>query len=1564
MASSRKVRIAQIDSEPWELDLPVEDGYPSFRDLQWSATFGSVQSRLAQSGFEQVWLSFSELGWADPLPLLGLITSIRGAVEQSDKRLVVDLGSAPTGPRRGAFLRFLAEHWFLRAFWQPGEFGRVSFTFDGRVFATEQEFFQLEHTLERSGYSLTYDKALCLRARVVRVPNESEPPLTEVTKVARVSSCLDEIRDYGLRPLFAARPELIDALVYKLRVILYELFENAVEHAFDGLNGVGAVRYFGVYARVRRHVSESERQSRSNKARSREDAGCPTLNRFNSTSVDDWIELFYYDDGRGLLADIQTWAQRAQDAGNNSVAEAIGRIKPSSNKLGEISKHFFGAALSRFGREGRTALTGLQHVGLVLATEHDFARACVAREWIGAVHPWKDNTSPGSVNLGKLNEFRPHSDTRGTAWHFCIRVRADEVVLPDHWAVLSLELRQQVTKKSLPAVDAKQYSEWHIIDERELSEHSRLIDLKNASFKGTVVWLPGDARKQRVYQWLTALKGRDDVAQWLIADIPAYQAALIAEVLCYERSRPAFPIFLITDDWRCANLCEENERKSSFSSRGARRFLLERCGQLFCALRAHDSELFWDGIPSDPRKDSLEDVPFVYEKVVDWEGSNGSTATLDGYLELTQALTSPRRSAVCKRAIARTWHLYFPRTRCEAADTLLAGLLPEASLIREHNGAAETTLVSSVLVTGATAERNKTRGYGGTIHLFRHAHVVFEGDLSTVGLVLPQESETPIALGWMGHPPVLFDPPDGKLPYQRIPGTPFIGRGGPKAIPIRRFEPPEGLGESANAFVTSFYGETPGDMYEHFLRLGILKIGHWRYEGHHDLFTVNLAKAYALERIDQGPLVKWLVDTFQQFRKRGARILIYPSHRVTDHIVRDICGRYPDVLPRHVIPVHFLAQHTQSSIRIPSLTYDRIREVISTEFETEREAPVVLFDDGTITGKVAREMEHLIRNAGATRINTVTLINRTGLPLYRKLLMREKAAGQRKHFWRWDVPALGNRRTCPLCRAVEQAKTVANSMPKGAARDRMEEWYLQWELGDVVADWEKHGLSPGGLPKDRPMTFGKEWLPDRTVLKHEVTHTSTTGLASMVIEVMRTTTYKAVGLKVADDPAGEKEVIPVVDTAIWDRARLEILASQVLLFFDDLDKFELAERLSRILNILFRRLERREIDALAGLTILLADSENAELIFRGIVETLRKHSINSLDGKLALGHILGAARIDFVEQREPDQDTTWTADEIATYRENLAYAWRAYAQRKNDPANTQRMSILTLVLLLGDTPNTTHCGFLRRRTVHSGYADLMRVIGDLETLEDALQQISPLLYQAAEKLLFQPASEASRIGKYVRRLRDVCKEPQETPGRKEVIDELHNDLFGNEGIASAFQSDFILSGEGLASYLNLEGRHDEVRREWERDVLEKSQSNPRVRDRWETSHGFRFPEIVVEMEPEIGKLTILAPALVRQVLWESMKNVIHSPAPLLREENVGRTDIFVQVRRDKREVVVMFRMLACEHGQVPDKKTNGELMLSLLGNTVEHKLYSDGTRWLLDTEVRMLTVSGLGGMAL
>ena len=1520
----------------------LENGYFCLRDDIWSATFGEFQDKLSTIQQSNVLIDFSKISWIDPLPLLALATTIRGYIETTQSDLTIHIGQKPVSNfQRGAFLRFIAEHHFLKLFcFNDVEYlGDQKFIFNDKIW-NANTLNELEKNLTVLSYHLTYDDSVCLRAKIQKV-NENSGNRKKEKEI--VKEYLQEINDNTLVPIFEKRPDLIDPVLHKLQVILFELVDNAYLHAFNHENEKLCNHYFAIYIRIRKRSYDTSTIKKLDNAIMQERRCCPTFKHCSITPQTDWIEIFYYDPGKGLLADLVKWqelAKQKQPKNRDDFEKKLLKIRSTTNKLHLISQNLFSYPISCFSREGKTALTGLQHIGLTLVNTLDFARILVEREWAGSPHPWKTIQFDGMVNVGKKNEWKDLPHTKGTAWHFCIALEPHDFKLPKYWVrrKTSLDEKKDINKP----INSEELADYVIVDERifDRDDKEKAWPAQQAIHSDILLWLPGDITKQHIRKFVTLTCGTPQqppdnyIDRWIIADLPAHPASIVAQIIQGEwiYGNKNIEIYIISQNWHCTCLVVDpnNNNRLLFHKNNARLFLEKNIVKIFRILRNVDSKIFWNDIPEASPKSpvSNNDIPFVYETVY-WEGSDGAKATLSGYLDLLQALTLPARKAVCQRALLRAWHFFDPEAKCRAADTLLTGLLPEESVILGNNSSKNTLHIGSVLVSGSTITLKRRRTKGSTLHLFRHGQVDSE-DPS----FLSWDNE-PVALEWMNSTPKLQKLPFNKLPYQRIPGTPFIGRGGAKTIPIRRFDRPKSNDKYFKPNL-SFYGEPPQEMYDHFMLCGALKIGHWKYGGHHHLFTLNIGRVYRLEHNSKGPLVDWLVNTFDSLEK--ACMLVYLSHPVTDTIIRDLQLKHPNCLPGRVIPVKFLGMYSQSSIRIPSLTYDRIRQIFEAQSDKKRE--VILFDDGTISGKVARELDQLIRNAytGGNKltIHLITLVTRTGLPLYRRLINYTRS--YRHHYWRWDVPALGNRRMCPLCSALGKAVLLATSFPEGDAKNHIKKWITQWKCRDVETDWESYGLNPRYLPTAREMTFGKEWIPGKDAIPYKVKHSTTTGLAAMVIELIRITSYKDVGLRLADKPEGNDIDIKDDDKIIWNHASFEILIGQILLFFDDLDFDELNYRYERLFKLLIENENDTEIYALARLTLLLTEPDNAIFILKSSSNLLSKQEITSLNGLITLGDLQAKGK-----ELQPLLISKLIEETIEekTIRKNFDFAWYISAGIEKDPYNKQRNAFRMIILLLGESLDTMHHAYLRDRTSNPKSANLRLIIRDLKILMDSLNGIRKEMYLTSPHKgcddynidILNIEELADKILIFVDQFNEIGSKNPEEKQRK--VEELHKWLFGEQGIAVGFQNNFLAKSDEIIQAI-VQGIKDN---DWKKIINKKTKINSKLTNRWRLDPSPVVPKIDVNLECQNFPI-IVCPPIVRQFLRDRILNVIHSSEPLVENDN-GVTDMCCTVQLKENNVIFQLKNYTDS-----DKKPGPGLITSI----IEDFLQKDFIRYEIEEE--------------
>lgn len=226
----------------------------------------------------------------------------------------------------------------------------------------------------------------------------------------------------------------------KLRRLLLETIENAVEHAY----AEEQLGFVGIYARIRGQRPEALERARDwNKLISRERRECPTLKQFESNPQAPWLELFICDTGKGLLHAVHEWQQYVDD----ELKQAIARAMQSKNPLRAMSRLLFHQPLSRSLRVDtpRTSVTGLQYLGRVLSIDGDFARIYTNHEWAGSIHPWAPKQNGGLRTSRGSHDFEDKLPAPGTFYSFSIQPRQSEVTYDVHeWVLADLTARHRL----------------------------------------------------------------------------------------------------------------------------------------------------------------------------------------------------------------------------------------------------------------------------------------------------------------------------------------------------------------------------------------------------------------------------------------------------------------------------------------------------------------------------------------------------------------------------------------------------------------------------------------------------------------------------------------------------------------------------------------------------------------------------------------------------------------------------------------------------------------------------------------------------------------------------------------------------------------------------------------------------------------------------------------------------------------------------------------------------------------------------------------------------------------
>lgn len=499
-----------------------------------------------------------------------------------------------------------------------------------------------------------------------------------------------------------------------------------------------------------------------------------------------------------------------------------------------------------------------------------------------------------------------------------------------------------------------------------------------------------------------------------------------------------------------------------------------------------------------------------------------------------------------------------------------------------------TIYIGSVEVTGFTSDMavsGRTSTEYVPINFFRH----IDSDVNSAHLFLwPQQA-------WFERH---FKPE--KFYYKRINKSAVIAKGGQSCFQLPRFDKNR----------QAFYGRTPKDTYDDWQDTNpcIIKIGHWMYESNHDLLTVNLWNALKYSFATWGNLSCFLMGNFfnalsikdekhltsdgrEWFKKvwenNESKVLktcaiIYPSHPNTDHAISYLLTSVNEKIRKKIIAVRPIRKSRgRSAFLISPSVIERIKALI----DASQSKSILIFDDALISGRTNSELEYLLKSIGAQKIQTLVILERRRLPGI--------ASQEEKYlaYWRLDVPVIGNKLTCPICRVLDKTKQFSTHIVSSEAKDRIGEWQREWKVTSSLTGWTSHGLTPVAVNllshRKRFGTYrnnsgeycqigGKE---QRVVLKRSI------GLTTFASELHSMVFRDDYVLKTL-----------LRETRLNESAVVEMITSQLILFGEEFT----SEIRHKLLVVLFKTVNKfDDVDrhsSLAALTFFIQDESTLKAL--------------------------------------------------------------------------------------------------------------------------------------------------------------------------------------------------------------------------------------------------------------------------------------------------------------------------------------------------------------------------------
>lgn len=1453
-----------VISDPTHIRLEVG---PSLRDDGWAFIAGRFQTLLNAETTRKVAVDFSRTKWADPLPLLALTCLIARAKGQRP-HLNVNVRFGRINQSEGdRFLLFASTHGFIRCL---SAFCTTT-SFQGKSFSSDT-IGVLETLVQQSNVVPAYANAECIRAHILPLSNKTKLEISET-----IGQLLAEaiVRINRWLPNSSRQRS---SIIHKFRQLLGEALDNIIEHAYDkgDPHGFGAV-----FARIRTGTPEDRQDFLTwNGARIAERDHCPALNRSNAARQPGWLEIFVCDVGCGLT---------------------IGLSDDKKAPLLELGSKLFNEALSKErdrAAAGKTELTGLQHIGLLLQNRSseergDFVRIYSSGEWLGEHLPWpRVGLAAGYRNYrGEVSEC-----LSGTSLHFALEpspAGREEQLLEYptffHCPTASeLGLIRNGLEDTTEGIFAPPFS---LLDLRSttaspIDRGKRFAAVASKIHGKVAIIRPSrSVRKADIFdQILSVRSSAPQVRMIIFADLSGLLAIDIALILQHQRLPPArdLSILCVTQDWICAAFDLERTIGSLIPNKDlARDFIIAETAEMSAPLlakilRDEDTTRFWA---------ELGDA-YLNEPIV-WSSSTGETMDLVGYVDIPIAMSRPVAFDSARRAVRRAIAA-FGTSYVLTSDSVTSSYIGDEFEVFDGTKSLSgrdigrpTVGVGSILVSGSTSQRISRRtdiALVGWVHLMRHP-------TATARITSIQ------ALIW--KPPKIAPRIPSQI-FERISGSAFLIRGGESAIPVPRFDSPANgkLGKS-------LYGASPNEMYDYWQRLQILRMGHWTYSRHHDLLTIDLAQALDFETGAHGRIVPWVTKILASWKRefhRRASLVVYPRNRVTDKLARLISEQARDAVPT-LFPLQAVHSSSVSPLMISPIERERLGQLLRSDFQNG--GLVVQLDDGELTGRTMEQLTQVIQGLwealkevelipkrASLEIRSLALVDRRGTPNQRRLVKQKSKSHQR--LWRWDVPTLGYDGRCPLCSTLDRCRDFVARVPEGLLHARLHHWIDFWSPRPVDQMSMDRGLTPKAVPADDWTKFGIEKLPDGTVLEHKVRHSYSTSRAAIAMEICRSTTRK-------DYPFQKARSGLFKNGAPMDlQTRIEILVAQIFLFWDELSFMDRVERLSLAVNLLWESTDATNATALAAISLQI-DSSNASTIWPHLAKKVEELGFPNDDALLAALMIDGSQTLVQVEQQ--------------THK-----SWSLFQVLKRSSPQLQE-SLSRIFHVLGWSELSIHGGVLLDLLKASPLTEkeLNRTVLLLKALASAFKTLTPEMVGMTD---IDPARDAAQLLTFVERLEGIGRTlvesgelaPDTSPSLaavayltrddsenevRRLLAEVHEFLFvGRPSLQMSYNSSLTveISSKVRPGSL-LEQAHVELKKKWHAHVNSKQPHAKAWLD--------RSPEIVHLPEQGPDKpLYVYCDAVVVQAITELLSNVVHSSRPIecpWKGQIIGLADMWTRV---------------------------------------------------------------------
>lgn len=1151
------------------------------RDSYWGWHYAPIQKALEEKIFkekaiEQCHFDFTECTWSDPTPLLSILMSIFNFVDNGDKSILTL--PDPEGPGL-KFLHFLNTEGFLDTIKTKQ---KINFKINNK----DIQIHEIKQLLEDSENNCLFQKSKLLPASIIYFGSRSTYSPGSFSTVNQIKDWLERQEIIDKNIINELSKDVASNTIQVVKTVMFELLQNIFEHAYEG-GGYGAI-----YLRYRTGLKGKKGEIIDNKEIADEfeaeqhspNCELPYLES-SYRHKSGFLELFVVDHGKGLCNTLGKL---------HGVGKNIQHICNSAFTLGKSTK-----------KDRTTATGGLKVISELLTPQQDAFRVRDSNNWWGAKFPITSN-NPSYRNVGKSSDLE---SPKGLSWTFRFSWDTEGTLdrnsddnyqnspnkLTEETAELALRLFKDSIDNSEPTI--------HAFDQRANALKRNSFIKHNLADK-RLIWLPKDTlvEKNSIADYL--INKIDPEIEpngtLLIGDITADATVKIyIEALNKnENLKNINAVILITNDLQVIAFSKNKKNQLSidkelfdsyvkYSDLKSEALVITYLRNL----RIYDSRRFWNTLIIDG-----EDGGGYYflKGKVEWPPlkTNGEKRYINGYLNFPETTTNPICSDIYNSYLQKLFSLLKCKSSnqqfyYEGMDSFTNSLARMFSS-KTNESSAQKIIIGSVQVSGHIQNLTATTSEAEVIkcHFFRHPNATAETNYL---LLWPLEA-------WFVDKP--FTSLEG---YERIGLTSAIAEDGWKYFELPRFDEND----------ESVYVESPKNSYKAWQsqKFSIMKIGHWTYGGHHDFLTINLKEAFvghennfsALERfvytnlieklnISEDLLTQEAIDRLKglvKFTNSTTKpVLVYPSHDVTDYIIKNFFKLFKNddirknIRSRIISILPIKTSRNGSTLLLSGLTYTRLEKRLQSA-----DYSALIFDDAMLTGRTYHDIKRILKKTGYKNIYTLTLLDRQRLP------SSDYIRENNQSYWRFDVPSLGSESSCLLCQALSHAENIKNVIIDTYSKKRISEIINEWQPSNPISSWAQ-GLKQKEITlKEKKKKFGLKKKPDtsgqyeqRGGNNEKIEIVTSTGLVAYISELHSMTSRDDLPLAILNKPH---------EYPLEDSCQIELIVSQLLLFpneFDETLAIELTLRLFEILSNL------KGTDKYTGLAMLALLSSKPNVI--------------------------------------------------------------------------------------------------------------------------------------------------------------------------------------------------------------------------------------------------------------------------------------------------------------------------------------------------------------------------------